>query len=87
MHTQTPPKRIRAGEMVKDKDFLDVLSKVANSQNSSVVFLIRSDALNIYRTAKKLCDDRNIRNGKLPVVGNGKIDLSAFNEAVDEAGQ
>lgn len=83
MHTMQPPKRIRASEMVKDKDFLEVLSKVANNQNMSVVFLIRSDALNVYRAAKKICDDRSIRHGKLPVVGNGKIDLSAFSEAAN----
>ena len=87
MHTIQPPKRIRAAEMVKDQDFLNLLTKVANNQNSSVVFLIRSDALGVYRAAKKICDDRNIRNGKLPVVGNGKIDLSAFNEAAKGIGK
>lgn len=78
MHTVNPPKRIRAASMVNDKDYLAMLERVANSTNDSVVFLVRSDALSTYRAARQLCVDREIRNGKLPVVGAGRIDLSQF---------
>ena len=50
----------------------------ANGKNDSIVFLVRSDGLGTFRTLKGMCDKRNIRNGKLPVVGQGRIDLSAF---------
>tara|TARA_R110002072_G_scaffold303141_1_gene495737 strand:+ start:58476 stop:59279 length:804 start_codon:yes stop_codon:yes gene_type:complete len=78
MHTIDPPKLIRAADMVNDKDFIALLEKVANGVNDSIVFLIRSDGLSTYYAARKLCTDRDIRNGKLPVVGNGRIDLSHF---------
>jgi hypothetical protein len=78
MHTVDPPKLIRAADMVNDKDFIALLEKVANGVNDSIVFLIRSDGLSTYNAARKLCTDRDIRNGKLPVVGNGRIDLSHF---------
>ena len=78
MHTVNPPKRIRAANMVNDKDFLSLLEKVANGTNDSVVFLVRSDALPTFNAARKICRDRDIRNGKLPVVGAGRIDLSQF---------
>ena len=78
MHTVDPPKLIRAANMVNDKDFIGLLETVANGVNDSVVFLIRSDGLSTYYAARKLCTDREIRNGKLPVIGNGKIDLSHF---------
>lgn len=78
MHTMNPPKRIRSGNMVTDKDFIALMERVANSTNDSIVFLVRSDALGTYRAARKLCTDREIRNGKLPVVGAGRIDLSHF---------
>jgi len=78
MHTMNPPKRIRAANMVNDADFIKLLERVANGANDSVVFLVRSKALGTYRAAQKLCNDREIRNGKLPVVGAGKIDLSQF---------
>jgi len=78
MHTVDPPKLIRAANMVNDKDFIGLLETVANGVNDSVVFLIRGDGLSTYYAARKLCTDREIRNGKLPVIGNGKIDLSHF---------
>jgi hypothetical protein len=78
MHTVDPPKLIRAANMVNDKDFIALLETVANGVNDSVVFLIRGDGLGTYYAARKLCTDRDIRNGKLPVIGNGRIDLSHF---------
>ena len=78
MHTIDPPKRIRAGNMVTDKDFIALMGTVANGTSDSIVFLVRSDALNTFRAAQRLCNDREIRNGKLPVVGSGRIDLSHF---------
>lgn len=80
MHTVDPPKLIRAANMVNDKDFIKLLETVANGVNDSVVFLIRGDGLSTYYAARKLCTDREIRNGKLPVIGNGRIDLSHFSK-------
>jgi hypothetical protein len=81
MHNLQPPKRVRAAEMAKDEDFLALLELVANGKDDSIVFLVRSDGLGTLRAAKRLCDDRDIRNGKIPVVGKGRIDLSAFTNA------
>jgi hypothetical protein len=78
LHDFDPPKTIRAANMVTDKDFLKILETVANGVNDTIVFLIRSDGLNTYYAARKLCSENSIRNGKLPVVGDGKIDLSYF---------
>lgn len=78
LHNLNPPKLIRAANMVTDKDFLALLEQVANGVDDSIVFLMRSDGLNTYNAARKICTDRDIRNGKLPVVGKGRIDLSAF---------
>ena len=78
MHTIDPPKLIRAANMVNDEDFIALLEKVANGVDDSIVFLIRSDGLSTYYAARQICNDRDIRNGKLPVVGSGKIDLSHF---------
>lgn len=78
MHHLPQPKRIRAGQITTDPDFLALLETMANSTNGTIVFLIRSDGLSVYRACQQLCDERQIRNGKLPVVGQGHIDLSAF---------
>ncbi len=80
MHTQTPTKRIRTANAAKAKEFINLMELAANGKNDSIVFLVRNDGLGTFRTLKGLCDKRNIRNGKLPVVGQGRIDLSAFNQ-------
>jgi len=81
LHTQDPPKLIRAANMVTDQDFLDVLKTVANSADDTIIFLIRPEGLNTFRAAKRLCDEGELRHGKLPVAGGGRIDLSRFSKA------
>lgn len=78
MHTEDKPLTIRTAQIVTNKTFVTLMEKVANSKNHSIVFLLRSDSLVTYRTVKSLCDKNNVRNGKLPVVGNGRLDLSHF---------
>lgn len=80
MHTETPQKRIRTANAAKAEKFIALMELAANGKNDSIVFLVRSDGLGTFRTLKGLCDQRSIRNGKLPVVGQGRIDLSAFTE-------
>ena len=78
LHTIDPPKLIRAANMVRDEDFLNILNRVSASTDATVIFLVRADGLSTYYAARKLCDDRSIRNGKLPVAGDGRVDLSRF---------
>jgi hypothetical protein len=85
MHHLPTPKTIRAGEIVSDPDFLALLESVANGVSESIVFLVRSDGLNVYQACKQICDQRQIRHGKLPVVGKGRIDLSAFARQAERA--
>lgn len=78
LHTEDKPLRIRTAEVPKNPKFVALLEKVANSSNETIIFLLRSDSLATYRTVKRLCDDNGVRNGKLPVVGNGRLDFSHF---------
>lgn len=85
MHHLQPPKRIPAGQMASDSDFIALLEKALNGKDDTIVFLVRSDGLAVYQAARKMCQDRQIRNGKIPVVGKGRIDLSAFADRQPEA--
>ncbi len=80
MHTQNPTKRIRTANAAKDPEFIALMELVANGKDDSIIFLVRSDGLTTFKTLKGMCEQRSIRNGKLPVVGQGRIDLSAFNK-------
>ncbi len=78
LHTEDPPLTIRTAEIVKHPKFVALLEGVANKRDQSIIFILRSDSLNTYRVAKRLCDANDVRNGKLPAVGNGRLDFSHF---------
>jgi len=78
LHTEDEPVTIRTAEVVANKKFVALLEKVANSENQIITFVLRSDSVRTYRMVKKLCDDNEVRNGKLPAPGNGRLDFSQF---------
>ena len=78
MHNLNPPKRIRTAQVGQDVDFKSLLTKALNGKDDTIVFLLRDDGLQTYRTVSRICNSQEIRNGKIPVVGKGRIDLSAF---------
>lgn len=78
LHTEEVPLVIRRAELAANAKFIALLEKVVNGRNETIIFLIRSDGLETYRAAKALCDANEVRNGKLPVVGQGRLDLSHF---------
>ena len=78
LHDEPKLVTIRREAIGADATFTGLLEKVVNQNGHSIVFLVRSDSLATYRAAKRLCDQNGVRNGKLPAVGNGKLDLSHF---------
>jgi len=44
---------------------------------STIIFLVRDDAISTYNLARDVARTGGAQNGKLPVVGQGKLDLSA----------
>ena len=78
LHTSKEPQRIRRADLATEKAFISLLDQVAESQKKTVVFLVREDGLSTYRTARDLADAHNARRGKLPVIGQGRLNLSYF---------
>jgi hypothetical protein len=78
LHTEEEPLLIRTAEAVANPKFVALLQKVANGRNETIIFLVRSDGLGTFRAVKAVCDAQEVRNGKLPVVGQGRLDLSHF---------
>ena len=73
-----PPKRVRTADLKTDETFLALLDRIAGEPDSTVIFLVRDDALSTYFAARAVARSRYARNGKLPVIGHGKIDVSLF---------
>ena len=72
------PHRVRRDDMPKDKRFLALLDRIADDEKRTIVFLVRENATYTYYRARDEARRRYARNGKLPVAGRGKIDLSIF---------
>lgn len=72
------PWRCRRADLVADEEFLALLDRVAAQPKATVIFLVRDDGLGTYYAARSLARSHYARNGKLPVIGHGKIDLSVF---------
>jgi hypothetical protein len=70
------PLRVRSADLKSDPNFLEILDRVADSDRAVVVFLLRNDGVEAYHAARAVADARGARNGKIPVIGHGRIDLS-----------
>jgi prefoldin subunit 5 len=79
------PHPVRRADMAKDAAFQQLLKRIADTENETVIFLVRDDAIGTYFTARNLAREKYARNGKLPVIGHGKIDLSLFKKKVNES--
>ena len=73
-----PPKHVRRADLAGDEDFRSLLEDVASRPKATVIFLVRDDGLPAYFAASGVARSRYARNGKLPVIGQGKIDLTLF---------
>lgn len=75
------PKRFVAGELRTNLEFIGLLDYVAeNPDKSRLIFLVRPDAAAVHRTARAVAVSRNAPHGDLPVIGQGVLDLSLFNQ-------
>ncbi len=78
IYEEEPPRRVARAVLAKDEGFLAILDRVAKQPKATVIFLVRDDGLSTYRLASSIARSHYARNGKLPVIGHGKIDLSMF---------
>jgi len=73
--------RILAAELEQNDTYLRLLTQVAVSPKKTIVFLIRDNGLGTYRKARDLAYLHEAKNGKLPVIGKGRLNLSQFNQS------
>ena len=73
--------RVRRADLDKPGGaFHKLVDKVSKQPKGSVIFLLRSnpEAIGTYNTARYVARTRYCPSGKLPVPGDGIIDLSIF---------
>jgi len=82
IHHGSKPVTVRRSELSRSKEFLLLMEAVKATPNGSIIFLIRPDAVGTYYTAHNIAQQNYCKNGKLPLVGFGKLDLSMFKDLV-----
>ncbi len=80
VHGAQPAERIKASELAQNETFVKLLADVAASNEKRLVFLVRDNGLGTYRAARRLAGEHEAVYGALPVVGEGRLDLSRFSQ-------
>jgi len=70
--------RVPTSDIDKDDTFQKACERVAKDPDGIIIFLIRSDGYGVWQRARKTARSRGALTGKLPVVGQGHIDLRLF---------
>jgi len=79
IHNPQAPLHVSTGSIGLDPTYDDFLRHVASTPKSMVIFLLREDGLNSYNRAAGWAENRYaVRHGKLPLPGQGAVDLSLF---------
>ncbi len=80
IHTNDPPTRVRIADLRVSADFTNLLAAVSVNTNLTLVFLVREDGASAYYNASRIATEASVKNGKLPIMGQGNIDLSLFGQ-------
>ena len=67
--------QVRPANIEKSEPFLKLLDSVAGDDKAKLIFLIRQDGVHVWGRAKRFADSLEVANGKLPVIGQGKLNL------------
>ena len=70
--------RITRANIATDAEFLKAAKQVADDPKAVIIFLIRTDGFSTYSLANGAARSHGARTGKLPVIGQGHINLKMF---------
>jgi SHS2 domain-containing protein len=77
--TKTQQLRVPTGSVSVDKAYNGFLAAVRNARNASLIFLVRRDGWWTYQQAAGWAEQKfGLNTGKLPIPGDGPVDLSQF---------
>ena len=69
---------VLTSQIGSDVRFLSELDQISEAPERVMTFLLRDDGIDTYYRARGVARSRYAKNGKLPVLGKGKLDLSLF---------
>jgi hypothetical protein len=80
--SKTDQLRVASASVGVDKDYDAFLTKVASTKNAALIFLVRRDGWRSYTRAAGWAEQQfRLNTGKLPLPGDGPVDLSSFDKS------
>ena len=76
LYNEAVPRVVPIAELRTNAGFLEMLQGLSQDPKATLIFLVRSDGISTYFVARDVARSKNCRNGKLPIIGQGEIDLS-----------
>ncbi len=78
IHSSDPPVRIHQKDIGNSSELAKVFSRTAKRRKGVAVLLVRPNSIGLIRPMRNQAWKYKCQVGKLPVLGEGKIDLSHF---------
>lgn len=78
LHDAKGAKRVSKAVLKADAGYAALLEQVKSQPGTTVIYLVRSSGAWTFREASALADAAGVRYGKLPLPGQGALDLSLF---------
>lgn len=76
VHEPPKPWEAPAGKLAGDPRVKKLLEQIAADKNAILTFLIRPDGINTYNELRKAAEVAGARTGRVPLPGEGVLDLS-----------
>ncbi|MFM8413570.1 MAG: hypothetical protein ACKOCX_02490 [Planctomycetota bacterium] len=76
IHDQAAPWQVPLAKIGSDPQFKALLAKVKDDPDAIVTFLVRSDGLEALAAAQQAAAANGARSGRVPLPGDGALDLS-----------
>ncbi len=69
---------VRSQNVAVSDDFRQIMKLVQSTAGATVIFLIRPAGVEAFEQAETVVNNAGVRNGKLPIPGDGVIDLGPY---------
>jgi hypothetical protein len=73
--------RIQADQLAHDADYVRYLRRLPAIHDSLLIFLIRADGIDTCNRAESIAKRYRVRTARLPLPGEGSLDLGLFNDS------
>ncbi len=83
IHDKGNTERIDRRNIAISDSYSVLVDRVKATAGGTVIFLVRPNGIRAFNLASTEADKRKVRSGKLPIPGQGELDLEHFTEQLD----